>query len=57
MLRHWPDTETFDMIVEKNIREMLCIMAGLEYGTSLEEIDLTTAAEHVITLVLERRLG
>ena len=29
----------------ENIREMLCVMAGPEYGTSLEDIDLKTAAE------------
>lgn len=36
---------TIDMIAGKNIREMLYIMAGPEYGTSPEDIDLKTAAE------------
>lgn len=40
-----PGTEKYDMIVEKNILEMLCIMAGLEPGTSLSETDLKAAAE------------
>lgn len=40
-----PGTEKFDLILEKNIREMLCIMAGLEPGSSLAEIDLKAAAE------------
>ena len=40
-----PGTEKFDLILEKNIREMLCIMADLEPGTSLAEIDLKAAAE------------
>ena len=40
-----PGTEKYDMIVEKNIQEMLRIMAGLEYGTSLENVNLLTAAE------------
>ena len=40
-----PGTEKYDMIVEKNIREMLCIMAEVENGTSLEDINLVTAAE------------
>ena len=40
-----PGTEKFDLVLEKNIMEMLCIMAGLEPGTSLTEIDLKAAAE------------
>jgi len=40
-----PGTENYDMIVGKNIRDMLCMMAGLENGTSLEGINLTEAAE------------
>ena len=40
-----PGTEKYGMIVEKNIQEMLRIMAGLEYGTSLEDVNLPTAAE------------
>ena len=40
-----PGTEKFDLILEKNIMEMLCIMAGLEPGTSLAEIDLKAASE------------
>lgn len=43
-----PGTEKYDMIAEKNIREMLCIMAGLEYGTSLEDISLKAAAENYL---------
>ena len=38
-------TEKYDLIAEKNIMEMLRVMAGLEPGTSLAEIDLKTAAE------------
>ena len=38
-------TEKYDMIVENNIEEMLCIAAGLEVGSSLEGIDLKAAAE------------
>ena len=38
-------TEKFNLILEKNIMEMLCIMAGLEPGTSLAEIDLKAASE------------
>jgi hypothetical protein len=40
-----PGTDKYDMIVEKNIKEMLCIMAGLEAGSSLAETDLKAAAE------------
>lgn len=40
-----PGTEKYDMIVEKNIMEMLCIMAEIEPGTSLAETDLKAAAE------------
>ena len=40
-----PDTEKYDLIVEKNIMEMLYIMADLESGTSLVGIDLMAAAE------------
>ncbi len=40
-----PGTEKFDLILEKNIKEMLCILAGLEPGTSLAEIDIKAAAE------------
>lgn len=40
-----PGTEKYDMIVEKNILEMLCAMADTESGTSLSEIDLKAAAE------------
>ena len=43
-----PGTEKFDMIAEKNIREMLCIMAGVENGTPLEDVDLKTAAENYL---------
>ena len=38
-------TEKYDLIAEKNIMEMLRVMAGLEPGTSRAEIDLKTAAE------------
>ena len=38
-----PGTEKYDMIVEKNILEMLCVMADTESGTSLSEIDLKAA--------------
>ena len=40
-----PGTEKFDLIAEKNILEMLCIMADMEPGTSLAETDLKAAAE------------
>jgi protein tyrosine/serine phosphatase len=40
-----PGTKKYDMTSEKNITEMLYIIAGLESGTSLVEIDLKTAAE------------
>ena len=40
-----PGSEKFGLIVEKNIMEMLCIMAELDPGTSLAEIDLKAAAE------------
>jgi len=38
-------TDKYDMIVENNIREMLCTVAGLEAGSSLAETDLKAAAE------------
>lgn len=40
-----PGTDKYDMIVEKNIEEMLCNVAGLEVGSSLAETDLKAAAE------------
>ena len=40
-----PGTQKYDLIVEKNIIEMLCVMADLESGSSLEGINLKTAAE------------
>ena len=40
-----PGTEKYDMIVEKNILEMLCILADREPGTSLADADLKAAAE------------
>lgn len=40
-----PGTDKYDLIAEKNIMEMLCVMAGLEPGASLAGIDLKTAAE------------
>ena len=40
-----PGTAKYDLIVEKNIREMLCYVAGLEIGASLAETDLKAAAE------------
>lgn len=40
-----PGTAKYDLIVEKNIREMLCFVAGLEAGASLAEADLKAAAE------------
>lgn len=40
-----PGTGKYDLIAEKNILELLCIMAGLKPGTSLSEIDLKAAAE------------
>ena len=40
-----PGTEKFDLIVKNNIMEMLCIMADLEPGSSLAEVNLKAAAE------------
>lgn len=40
-----PGTEKYDMIAQKSIMEMLCIMAEQASGTSLAEPDLKTAAE------------
>lgn len=40
-----PDTAKYDLIVEKNIQEMLYYVAGLETGASLAETDLKAAAE------------
>ena len=40
-----PGTDKYDMIVKKNIQEMLCNMTGLEAGASLADIDLQAAAE------------
>ena len=40
-----PGTEKYDLIVGKNIMEMMRVMANLESGTSLAEIDLKAAAE------------
>ena len=38
-------TEKYDMIAEKNVKEMLRAVAGLEKGASLEGVDLQSAAE------------
>ena len=40
-----PGTEKYELIAEKNIEEMLCILAGLESGASLAGTDLRAAAE------------
>ena len=40
-----PGTEKYDLIVEKNIEEMLCYIAGVEKGASLAETDLKAAME------------
>lgn len=40
-----PGIEKYDIIVEKNIMEMPCIMAGPEPGTPLAETELKAAAE------------
>jgi protein tyrosine/serine phosphatase len=40
-----PGTDKYDLIVEKNIQQMICTMAGLEIGTSLADTDLMAAAE------------
>lgn len=42
-------TEKYDMIVEKNIKEMLRSVAGLETGASLDGVDLQFAAEAYLT--------
>jgi len=43
-----PGTAKYDLIVEKNIQEMLCYVAGLESGSSLAETDLKAAAERYL---------
>ncbi len=40
-----PGTEKYDLIAERNVKEMLRNVAGLEKGVSLEGIDLKAAAE------------
>ena len=40
-----PGTDKYDLIVEKDIKEMLRIMTGLEAGTSLVETDLQASAK------------
>ena len=40
-----PGTEKYSMIAEKNIREMLRVMAGLDAGTAPDEVSLKTMAE------------
>ncbi len=42
-------TEKYDMIAEKNVKEMMRSVAGLAKGGSLEEIDWRTAAEAYLT--------
>lgn len=40
-----PGTERYELIAEKNIKEMLRVMADLEVGASLAETDLKASAE------------
>ena len=42
------DAEKLDMIAERNIREMLRAVAGLEKGADLAEVDLAAAAENYL---------
>ncbi|MBO4367321.1 MAG: tyrosine-protein phosphatase [Clostridia bacterium] len=43
------DAEKLEMIAEKNVREMLRAVAGLEKGASLKGVDLAAAAESYLT--------
>ena len=43
------DAEKTDMIAEKNVREMLRAVAGLEKGASLADVNLADAAENYLT--------
>lgn len=43
------DAEKYDMIAEKNVKEMLRAVAGLEKGAPLEGVDLQAAAEAYLT--------
>ena len=40
-----PGTDKYDLIAEKNVKEMLRAVAGLGVGASLENVDLQAAAE------------
>ena len=42
-------TEKYDMIAEKNIKEMMLTVAGLKKGTDLRNIDWKTAGERYLT--------
>lgn len=43
------DAEKYEMLAEKNVKEMLRAVAGLEKGASLEGVDLAAAAERYLT--------
>ena len=38
-------TDKYDLIAEKNVKEMLRVVAGLDAGASMEGVDLLAAAE------------
>lgn len=44
-----PGTEKYDLIAEKNVKEMIRFVAGLEKGASLDGTDLRAAAEAYLT--------
>ena len=41
-------SDKYEMIAEKNIRDMLRTVAGLEKGASLADVDLQAAAEQYL---------
>ena len=41
-----PGTAQYETVLEKNIREMMRVIAGLEKGASLENVDICAAAEN-----------
>lgn len=43
------DSAKYEMLAEKNVKEMLRSVAGLEKGASLENVDLAKAAETYLT--------
>ena len=43
-----PGTEKYNLIAEKNVKEMMRAVAGLDAGASLEGVDLQAAAENYL---------